>query len=286
LSPNLTLSLLLVILCLLLSTANILALKSLPFLLLCLGLHTLRIVCLLGRSQGPDTVLTYFLPAVVGTLLWFIGSQPLLSGSGVCLCGLLLKLGSFPFHFWGLKLVRNLPPSTLFLVMGPAKLPIVYLLVFSLSPFTLLRYILILVGSVGFLTSSSVAHLLVWSSHLTLGLFFFIAGYVFLLYLFVYNFCILLLLYGRLLSARAPFACLTLAGLPPFYLFWVKILFLYSLPLYLCLLVLLAFAASAFGWVCHGTTSFFLLRGVHTSLGLHLLLTTFLAQLVCSLVYL
>ena len=274
------------ILCLLLSTASIIALKSLPFLLLCLGLHTLSIVCLLGRSQGPDTVLTYFLPAVVGTLLWFIGSQPALNGLGICLCGLLLKLRSFPFHFWGLKLVRNLCPISLFLIMRPAKLPIIYLLVSSLSLFTLLRYVLILVGSLGFLTSSSVAHFLVWSSHLTLGLFFFISGYVFLLYLFVYNFCIMLLLCGRFASARAPFACLSLAGLPPFYLFWVKILFLYSLPLYLCLLVLLAFAASAFGWVCHGTTSFFLLRGVHTSLGLHLLLTTFLAQLVCSLVYL
>ena len=285
-SPNLTIFYLLVILCLLLSIASLIALKSLPFLLLCLGLHTLSIVCLLGRSQGPDTVLTYFLPAVVGTLLWFIGSQPILFGLGVTLIGLLLKLGSFPFHFWGLKLVRNLPPSTLLLIMRPAKIPIIYLLVDSLSSFTSLRFVLILVGSLGFLTSSSVAHFLVWSSHLTLGLFFFIDGYVFLLYLFVYNFCILLLLCGRLLSARAAFACLSLAGLPPFYLFWVKILFLYSLPLHLCLLVLLAFSASAFGWVYHGTLSFFLHRGVHTSFGLHLLLTTFLAQVVSSLLYL
>merc|ERR1712168_146962 len=259
---------------------------SVPFVFLSLGLHTLCIVCLLGVSQRSDTVLTYFLPAVVGSLLWFLGTLPSLAGVGVSMIGLLLKISSFPFHFWGLKLVRNLSSSLLFLIMRPAKLPVIYLIVSSFSHFSCLGFCLLLVGSCGFLVSRCVSHFLVWSSHLTLGMFLFISGFVFLLFLFVYNFCILLLLYGRLLSARASFACLTLAGLPPFYLFWVKLLFLYTLPLYLCCLFLFAFAVRALGWVFLGSQVYLLSRCTHTSFGVHLLLTTILAPHVCSLIYL
>merc|ERR1712168_1522452 len=145
---------------------------SVPFVFLSLGLHTLCIVCLLGVSQRSDTVLTYFLPAVVGSLLWFLGTLSSLAGLGVSMIGLLLKISSFPFHFWGLKLVRNLSNSLLFLVMRPAKLPIIYLLVSTFSHSTIIGYVLILVGSCGFLVSRSVSHFLVWSSHLTLGMFF------------------------------------------------------------------------------------------------------------------
>merc|ERR1712168_978496 len=259
---------------------------SVPFVFLSLGLHTLCIVCLLGVSQRPDTVLTYFLPAVVGSLLWFIGTLSSLAGVGVSMIGLLLKISSFPFHFWGLKLVRNLSNSLLFLIMRPAKLPVIYLIVSSFSHFSCLGFCLLLVGSCGFLVSRCVSHFLVWSSHLTLGMFLFISGFVFLLFLFVYNFCILLLLYGRLLSARASFACLTLAGLPPFYLFWVKLLFLSTLPLYLCFFFLFAFAARALGWVFLGSQIYHRPRCAHTSYCVHFLLTRFLAQHVCSLIHL
>jgi len=275
-----------VFICLLISISRIIALKSVPFVFLSLGLHTLCIVCLLGVSQRSDTILTYFLPAVVGSLLWFLGTLHSLGGLGVSLIGLLLKISSFPFHFWGLKLVRNLSDSLLFLIMRPAKLPIIYLLVSTFSQSSVLGYVLLLVGSCGFLVSRCVSHFLVWSSHLTLGMFLFMSGFVFLLFLFVYNFCILLLLFGTILSARASFACLTLAGLPPFYLFWVKILFLCSLPLYLIVLFLFAFAARALGWVFLGSQVYLLTRCTHSSFGVHFLLTTFLAQHVCSLIYL
>merc|ERR1712168_1716331 len=255
---------------------------SVPFVFLSLGLHTLCIVCLLGVSQRSDTVLTYFLPAVVGSLLWFLGTLPSLFGLGVSMIGLLLKISSFPFHFWGLKLVRNLSNSLLFLIMRPAKLPIIFLIVSSFTYSSCLGYCLLLVGSFGFLVSRCVSHFLVWSSHLTLGMFLFMSGFVFLHFLFVYNFCILLLLYGRLLSARASFACLTLAGLPPFYLFWVKILFLYTLPLHLCCIFLFAFAARALGWVYLGSQIYHCSCCTHSSFGVHFLLTRFLAQHVCS----
>jgi len=272
--------------CLLLSISCIISLKSIPFVFLSLGLHTLCIVVLLGASQSSDTVLTYFLPAVVGSLLWFLGTLPSLVGLGVSLLGLILKISSFPFHFWGLKLVRNLPISLLFVIMRPAKLPIIFLIVSSFSYSSSLAYCLLIVGILGFLVSHCVSHFLVWSSHLTLGMFLFISGFVFILFLLVYNFCILLLMFGRHLSASSSFACLTLAGLPPFYLFWVKILFLYSLPLYLCCLFLLAFAARALGWVFLGSQVYLLSRCTHTSLGVHFLLICFLAQHVCSLFYL
>lgn len=78
---------------------SVIALSSPPFVLLSLGLHTLCVVCILGYSSGADTILTYFLPAVVGSLLWFLGTLALHYGLCLVTIGLLLKLGTFPFHY-------------------------------------------------------------------------------------------------------------------------------------------------------------------------------------------
>jgi len=269
---------------LVLTISSVIALSSPPFILLSLGLHTLCVVCILGSSSGADTILTYFLPAVVGSLLWFMGI--LAMHFGVCLVtiGLLLKIGTFPFHYWGLKLVRALRPSALFLILVPSKLPVITLFLSANYSFCLLRLVLLFFGSLGFLVSNSLGFLLFWSSHTTLGCLLLISESLFFFYLLTYSFCILILLFPNFIKTSPAFSCLALAGLPPLYLFWVKLWFLLSLPLVLTFLVLGAFAVSAVGWVSFAGSSFFARGLPSTSFGQPFLVLLFVVFYVTSFI--
>jgi len=263
---------------------SVIALSSPPFILLSLGLHTLCVVCILGYSSGADTILTYFLPAVVGSLLWFMGTLALHSGLCLVTIGLLLKLGTFPFHYWGLKVVRSLSPGPLFLILVPSKLPVLTLFLSARFSFCWLRIVLLFFGSLGFLVANSLAFLLFWSSHLTLGFLLLISESLFFFYLFTYSFCTLILLFPLFIKTSPAFSCLALAGLPPLYLFWVKLWFLLSLPLVHAILVLGAFAVSAVGWVSFASLAYFSKGTPSTSFGqpclVLLLLVAFLALFI------
>jgi hypothetical protein len=204
---------------LLFTIVSVIALSSPPFILLALGLHTLCVVCILGTTVSADTILTYFLPAVVGSLLWFMGTLSLHFGLCLVTIGLLLKIGTFPFHYWGLKVVRSLRPSPLFLILVPSKLPVVTLFHSSHLSFCCLSLVLLFFGSLGFLNANSLAFLLFWSSHTTLGFLVLISESLFFFYLLTYSFCILILLFPLFIHTSPAFSCLALAGLPPLYLF-------------------------------------------------------------------
>lgn len=262
------------------SISCVIVLSSPPFILLSLGLHTLCVVCIIGYSLGADTILTYFLPAVVGSLIWFIGN--LASAHGLCLVtiGLLLKIGTFPFHYWGLKVVRALCSKSLFLILVPSKLPVITL--FLSLPITLYwpRLILLVIGSLGFLVSSTLPFLLFWSSHMSLGFLLLISESLFFFYLLLYSLCLFLLLFPFFIQTSLAFSCLALAGLPPFYIFWPKLWFLISLPLLMSFLVLCFFAVSAVGFVSFASSSFFDKLSPSTALGPHLLLHLSIVQFV------
>jgi len=143
------------------SGLSLVCLTSLPFLLLSLGLHSLVIVCLLRPRVSPDTLLSYFLPSVVGSLLWFMGHLVSSFGLHLLVTGLLLKLRMFPFHYWGLKVVRNINSISLFILIVPAKVPIYILFLSSGSSFHLLSFIMLLWGCPIFVLCSYLSHLLV-----------------------------------------------------------------------------------------------------------------------------
>jgi len=144
-----------------LSGLSLVCLTSLPFVLLSLGLHSLVIVCLLNSAVSPDTLLAYFLPSVVGSLLWFMGSLVTYFGIHLLVTGLLLKLRMFPFHYWGLKVVRNLNSISLFIIIVPAKVPILTLFLCSGTSFHVLSLSILCIGCLSFLLRSYLSHLLV-----------------------------------------------------------------------------------------------------------------------------
>jgi len=204
---------------LLFSGLALVSLTSLPFILLTLGLHSIVIVSLLSSSVSPDTLLAYFLPSVVGSLLWFMGSLVSSYGLYLLVVGLLLKLRMFPFHYWGLKVVNNLNSISLFIIIVPAKVPVLTLFLCSGHSFHVLSLIMLCFGLPIFLLRSYLSHLLVWSSHLTLGFLFLMGSPIFYSYLFMYSFRLRLLLFSSSFSVSKEFACLSLSGLPPFYIF-------------------------------------------------------------------
>jgi len=271
------------LLALIFSGLSLVCLSSLPFILLRLGLHTLVIVCLLSHSVSPDTLLAYFLPSVIGSLLWFMGSLVGFFGLQLLVTGLLLKLRMFPFHYWGLKVVRNINSISLFILIVPAKVPILTLFLSSGPSLLLLSFIILFCGCLNFVLRSFLSHILVWSSHLTLGFLLLMGSPIFFFYLFLYSFSLLLLLFSSFFSVSREFACLSLSGLPPLYMFWVKLYFLSSLPHLLCLLVLLAFAWSALGWLSIACSFSFYSNSPTTSFGTHFLLLMFVSSTFCSL---
>jgi len=143
------------------SGLSLVCLTSLPFILLRLGLHSLVIVCLLSPRVSPDTLLAYFLPSVVGSLLWFMGCLVSCLGLHLLVTGLLLKLRMFPFHYWGLKVVRNINTISLFILIVPAKVPILTLFLSSGSSFHLLSFLILLIGCIIFVLRSYLSHILV-----------------------------------------------------------------------------------------------------------------------------
>jgi len=143
--------------------------------------------------------------------------------------------------------VRALRPRSLFLILVPSKLPVITLFYSAQQAYCCLSLILLFIGSLGFMVASSLGFLLFWSSHTTLGFLLLISESLFFFYLLTYSFCILILLFPLFIKTSPAFSCLALAGLPPLYLFWVKLWFLMSLPLVLVLLVLGAFAVRAVG---------------------------------------
>jgi len=271
-------------LALLLTICSVIALSSPPFILLALGLHTLCVVCILGSTSRADTILTYFLPAVVGSLLWFMGTLALQFGLCLVTIGLLLKIGTFPFHYWGLKVVRALRPRSLFLILVPSKLPVITLFYSAQQSYFCLSLVLIFIGSLGFLVAYSLGFLLFWSSHTTLGFLLLISESLFFFYLLTYSFCILILLFPLFIKTSPAFSCLALAGLPPLYLFWVKLWFLLSLPLVLTILVLGVFAVRAVGWVSFASLAFFEKGSPSTSFGQPSLLLLIVVLFVASFI--
>ena len=181
-------------------------------------------------------------------------------------------------------MVRALRPRSLFLILVPSKLPVITLFLSANYSFCLLRLVMLFFGSLGFLVSNSLGFLLFWSSHTTLGCLLLISESLFFFYLLTYSFCILILLFPLFIKTSPAFSCLALAGLPPLYLFWVKLWFLFSLPLVQAILVLGAFAVSAVGWVSFASLAFFAKGQPSTSFGqpclVLLFLVTFLALFI------
>lgn len=216
-----------------------------------------------------SSLLVYFLVQAFSSfsvLIFYVIQQPLLFT-----VRLLLKLSIFPFHSWFINSVYNFPNFIVFLSSTLHKLPIFIMLILYSLPvnYTLLWFSILLTFFIsGFLMISThdFRLLLIYSSvgnNRWLLISSFSGVFVFLLFFFTYLIR-LLLIFVILGSNSKPFSFVfhknlppqiifivtfvSLSGLPPYPLFFIKIYLIYNLffSLYSSSLFLLVIFSSSF----------------------------------------
>lgn len=187
-------------------------------------------------STKKNTIL-YFIVQSVSSLLVLAGG--LLDGEKCVLRGLLLKIGLFPFHFWGVVLIPTIAKRITFIFLSWQKVGALWLLIVS-SP----KMFLLLVVAMNVVLSPLFAYrskrlniLLLFSGiiHLCWSLLspLFWRYYIY----YVVMMCPIFLLKGLNISFRI----LNLAGLPPFTGFILKLEIMPLLRMDICI-VLLSFS--------------------------------------------
>lgn len=162
---------------------------------------------------------------------------------------LLLKMSMFPFYFWYLNLVRNFPNFIFIFSRTLFKIPAVALLynffyILNIPLIFLSAILTLLFGAVSMLVSSDLRSVLIASSVVN-NSWFFIAQllrlFLFLLYFFIYSLALFYLVkeFRSLIVTSSfvfsyenyllHFSLFTLAGLPPFPLFYAKMIVVYGL---------------------------------------------------------
>lgn len=144
---------------------------------------------------------------------------------------LLAKLGVFPMNFWFYPILIKLHLLRLLIVITFQKIPVLLFFKFwdigSSNTLIFLIFLNLLVGGITTLFSSDIKSLIVSSSlanNSWLLLVFISRITVFIVFMLLY---ICTLVYSLFFPPISKFAILTLSGLPPFPLFYLKFLVLY-----------------------------------------------------------
>lgn len=215
---------------LLLSSTCLLCVNSTLFLFILISLQSIGFVSLLSSSNSHSIGVSYYIPSVIGGLLWLVGSFCYPSLPYLIFFGLSLKLGLFPFTGWAVRVSLGLNHLQLFFFLGPLKVGLLYLIVFSTPVSVPLSFLSFGFGLVMLFISNSFVLILLSSSLITFFYFRLISPFAFIFYLSAYLVTLFLLCGLPGLECSILIALLGLAGLPPFSLFWGKLLVLVSLP--------------------------------------------------------
>jgi len=218
------------ILLLLLCSTCLLCVNSTLFLFMLISLQSIGFVSTLSHSNSHKIGVSYYIPSVIGGLLWLVGSFSYPFLPYLIFFGLSLKLGLFPFTGWAVTVCLGLNPLQLFFFLGPLKVGPLYLIVFSTPVCVPLSFLSFVFGLVMLSISNSFVLILLSSSLITFFYFVLISPFAFIFYFCSYLVTLFLLCGLPGLECSILVALLGLAGLPPFPLFWGKLLVLVSLP--------------------------------------------------------
>jgi len=228
--------------------------------------------------SSPCLVL-YFICTVVGGLLYLGGALSFYYTSWLINLGLLLKLGLAPFHYWLVKVASSLSKLPLFTMLGFLKVGPLFLLVSGSGTLFFWGVLSLIFGIILIFRATSVSYVLVGSGLLLFWVLSNLSPWFFVPYIVAYNISLLLCCCGICLSISTLLAFLSLAGLPPFPLFWVKLLVLASVPVTTSFSLIFASAIALWPYTQLGlvlpsgpTTSVSLLLFYFTSFNLLLLL--------------
>jgi len=225
-------------------------------------LSTLSFVGWLKCQINSSALSLFFVASLISSLLFLLGT---LSGpfSHILIqLSILLKLGYAPFQFWVYKILPLMNFNNLVMFLGPFKFG--FLMLFSHLNCTFTPFVLpsLLLGIVLLCVSSSL-HLVLYASGSRM--FFFLTllgGPCSLIFIFIYNLSLLLVLCWHFGLSSLFFALLSLVGLPPLGMFWAKAIMLAVFPLIFALLLLLVSSFTFWSYCRCGTLS---RDGVHTS---------------------
>jgi len=237
-----------------LSVTGLIVSSHFLFIWLFLVLGTISTTGWLSLRLPPLPLSLYFVSSALGGLLFVFSSYSISLPPLFIFLSLLLLLGFFPFQFWSISVLARLPLSRSCVILGPMKLGYLFLLLEC--PINLLW-----VGLVSFVTglilifTSVKTWVLLWASSSTLlfqvllmDSFF---GFVFYL---VYSSTILCLSYYLLTNFSSLISFCSLAGMPPLGMFWPKLLALYNLPSFHCLVLLFCSALTLYPYFSFGVT--------------------------------
>jgi len=222
------------------------------FIWMCLVLGTLSTTGWLAFFLPALPLSLYFVSSVLGGLLFVFSSYSSSLPPLFVFLALLLLLGFFPFQFWSFSVLANLPLSVTCVFQGPLKLGYLFLLLEC--PLNLLW-----VGLVSFVTglilifTSIKIWALLWasSSTLLLQVLLFDSFFGFLFYIVYSSTMLCLSYYVDTNFSLLIFFC-SLAGMPPIGMFWPKLLALYSLPFFHCMVLLFCSALTLYPYLVFG----------------------------------
>jgi len=216
-------------------------------------LSTLSFVGWLKGQINSSALSLFYVASLISSLLFLLGT---LSGSFshiLIQLSILFKLGYAPFQFWVYKILPLLKFNSLVLFLGPFKIG--FLMLFSqlnssFTPFVLPSLIL---GILLLCVSTSLQIVLYASGS---RMFFFLTllgGPCSLIFIFIYNLSLLLVLCWHFGLSSLFFALLSLVGLPPLGMFWAKAILLSVLPFIFALLLLLVSSVTFWSYCRCGT---------------------------------
>ena len=222
------------------------------FIWMCLVLGTLCTTGWLSLMLPALPLSLYFVSSALGGLLFVVSSYSSSLPHLFVFLALLLLLGFFPFQFWSLSVLANLPLSSTCVFQGPMKLGYLFLLLESPLSLLWVGLISFVTGLILIFTSIKIWALL-WASSSTLLLQVLLLDSVLgFLYYIVYSSTMLCLShYVDTNFSLLIFFC-SLAGMPPLGMFWPKLLALYSIPFFHCMILLICSALTLYPYFFFG----------------------------------
>jgi len=186
-----------------------------------------------------NTLVTYFVVSVIGSLLFLISCSTVYFSRLLIQLALLLKLGLAPFQFWVFKVISSLDISRLCFFLGPLKIGQLWLVVNAVHPSIILAAASLVLGII-ILWLSSASHLVLYASGSCQLLILVLLGpSAFALYYSIYLLALLGIFWFSSGHISSFFAFLGLGALPPLTIFWAKVLALLTLPFVYAGLVIL-----------------------------------------------
>lgn len=179
-----------------------------------------------GENKKKPAII-YFIIQRVGSI--FILTSSIVTESKASLClfiliGLLIKLGAAPFHFWLPRVLTQLNPPGLYLIITWQKLAPLWVSIMLIITKVFIRFLNLLIGSFIITVVTRPIIVIIFSSIIQLGWILIIQTKILINFILVYYIILLpIILYLNTNTKNFFWGIINAGGLPPFSGFLIKI---------------------------------------------------------------